>query len=58
MILDPEQVMALKNLTEQDEKSKKQELRSLTLHASEDLKILLDKMAVDETIKKIMLQFS
>ena len=44
MILDPEQVLALKNLTEQDEKSKKQELGASNLHASEDLKISLDKI--------------
>ena len=58
MILDPEQVLALKKLTEQDEKSKKQELGASNLHASEDLKILLDKMDVDERIKKIILHFS
>ena len=58
MILDPEQVLALKKLTEQDEKSKKQELGASNLHASEDLKISLDKMDVDERIKKIILHFS
>ena len=34
MILDPEQVLALKKLTEQDEKSKKQEVGASNLHAS------------------------
>ena len=58
MILDPEQVLALKKLTEQDEKSKKQKLGASNLHASEDPKILLDKMDVDERIKKIILHFS
>ena len=58
MILDPEQVLAPKKLTEQDEKSEKQELGVSTLHASEDLKISLDKMDVDERIKKIILHFS
>ena len=58
MISDPEQVLALKKLTEQDEKSKKQELGASNLHASEDLKISLDKMDVDERIKKIILHFS
>ena len=58
MILEPEQVPALKKLTEQDEKSKKQELGASNLHASEDLKILLDEMDVDERIKKIILHFS
>ena len=58
MILDPEQVLALKKLTEQDEKSKKQELGASNLHASEDLKISLYKMDVDERIKKIILHFS
>ena len=46
MILDPQQVLALKKLMEQDEKSKKQELGVSNLHASEDLKISLDKMDV------------
>ena len=41
MISDPEQVLALKKLTEQDEKSKKQELGACNLNASEDLKISL-----------------
>ena len=45
-------------MTEQDEKSKKQELGASNLHASEDLKISLDKMDVDERIKKIILHFS
>ena len=58
MILDPEQVLAFKKLTEQDEKSKKQELSASNLHASEDLKILLHKMNVDERIKKMILHFS
>ena len=58
MILDPEQVLALKKLTEQDEKSEKQELGASNLHASEDLKISLDKMDVDERIKKIILHSS
>ena len=58
MILDPEQVLALNKLTEQDEKSKKQELGASNLHASEDLKISLDKMDVDARIKKIILHFS
>ena len=58
MILDPEQVLALKKLTDQDEKSKKQELGASNLHASEDLKISLNKMDVDERIKKIILHFS
>ena len=58
MILDPEQVLALKKLTEQDEKSKKQELGASNLHTSIDLKISLDKMDVDERIKKIILHFS
>ena len=58
MILVPEQFLALKKLTEQDEKSKKQELGASNLHASEDLKILLDKMHVGERIKKIILHFS
>ena len=58
MILDPDQVLALKKLTEQDEKSKKQELGASNSHASEDLKISLDKMDVDERIKKIILHFS
>ena len=58
MLLNPEQVLAIKKLTEQDEKSKKQELGAFNLHASEDLKILLDKMDVDERIKKIILHFS
>ena len=58
MILDPEQVLALKELTEQDEKYKKQELGASNLHASEDLKISLEKMGVDERIKKIILHFS
>ena len=58
MILDPEQILALKKLTEQNEKSKKQELGAPNLHASEDLKISLDKMDVDERIKKIILHFS
>ena len=58
MILDPEQVLALKKLTNKDEKSKKQELGASNLHASEDLKISLDKMDVDERIKKIILHFS
>ena len=58
MILDPEQVLALKKLTEQDEKSKKQELGASNLHASEDLKISLDEMDVDERIKKMILHFS
>ena len=58
MILDSEQVLALKKLTEQDEKSKKQEPGASNLHASEDLKISLDKMDVDERIKKIILRFS
>ena len=58
MILDPEQVLALKKLTGQDEKSKKQELGASNLHASEDLKISLNKMDVDERIKKIILHFS
>ena len=57
MILDPEQILALKKLTEQDEKSKKQESGASNLHASEDLKISLDKMDVDERIKKIILHF-
>ena len=52
MILDPEQVLALKKLTEQDENSKKQELGASNLHGSEDLKISLDKMDVDQRIKK------
>ena len=51
MILDPEQVLTLRKLTEQDEKSKKEELGASNLHASEDLKILLDKMDVDERIR-------
>ena len=58
MILDPKQVLALKKLTEQDEKSKKQELGASNLHTSEDLKISLAKMDVDERIKKIILHFS
>ena len=58
MILDPEQVLALKKLTEQDGKSKKQELGASNLHASEDLKSSLDKMDVDKRIKKIILHFS
>ena len=58
MILDPEQVLALKKVTEQDEKSKKKKLGASNLHATEDLKILLDKMDVDERIKKIILPFS
>ena len=58
MILDPEQVLALKKLTKQDEKSKKQELGASNLHASEDLKISLDKMDVDERTKKIIVHFT
>ena len=58
MILDPEQVLAFKKLTEQDEKSKKQELGASNLHASEDLQISLDRMDVDERIEKIILHFS
>ena len=58
MILDSEQVLALTKLTEQDEKSKKQEPGASNLHASEDLKISLNKMHVDERIKKIILHFS
>ena len=58
MIFDPEQVLALKKLTEQDEKSKKQELGASNLHASDDLKISLDKMDVHERIKKIILHIS
>ena len=58
MIVDPEQVLALKKLTKQDEKSKKQELGASNLHASEDLKISPDTMDVDERIKKIILHFS
>ena len=58
MILDPEQVLALQKLREEDEKSNKQELGAFNLHASEDLQILLDKMDVDERIKKIVLHFS
>ena len=58
MILDPEPVLALKKLTEQDEKSRKQELGASNLHASEDLKILIDKMDVDEKIRKVILHFS
>ena len=50
--------LALKNLTEQDEKSKKQELGASNLHTSEDIKISLDKMDVDERVKKIILHFS
>ena len=57
MILDPKQVLVLKKLKEQDEKSKKQELGASHLHASEDLKISLDKMDVDERINKIILHF-
>ena len=56
--MDPKQFLALKKLTEQDEKSKKQELGASNLHASEDLKISLEKMDVDERIKKIILHFS
>ena len=58
MFLDRKQVLALKKLTEQDEKSKKQELGASNLHASEDLRFSLDKMDVDERIKKIILHFS
>ena len=58
MTLDPEKVLALKKLTEQDEKSKKQESGASNLHASENLKISLDKMDVDDGIKKIILHFS
>ena len=58
MILDPEQVPALKKLTEQDGKSKKPELGASNLYASEELKILLDKLDVDERINKIILHFS
>ena len=58
MISDPEQVLALKKLTEPDGKSKKQELGASNLQASKDLKITLDKMDVDQRIKKIILRFS
>ena len=58
MILDPDQVLALKRLTERDEKSKKQELGASDLHASEDFKISLNKMDVNERIEKIILHFS
>ena len=58
MILDSEQVLALKKLTEQDEKSEEQELGASNLHTSEALKISLDKMDFDERIKKIILHFS
>ena len=58
MIVDPEQFLALKKFTEQDEKFRKQELGASHLHVSEELKISLDKMDVDERIKKIILHFS
>ena len=58
MIWDPKQFLALKKLREQDEKSKKQELGASNLHPSEHLKISLNKMDVDERIKKVILHFS
>ena len=58
MISDPEHVLALKELTEQDERAKEQELGASNLHASEDLKICLQRMDVDDRIKKIILHFS
>ena len=58
IVPDPEQVLDLKKLEEQDEKCKKQELGASNLHAPEGQNILLDKMYVDERIKKTILHFS
>ena len=58
MILVPEQVLTLNKLTEQDEKTNRQELGASSLHASKDFQIMLDKMEVDQRIRKIILHFS
>ena len=56
--LQCDQVLALNKLTEQDEKSKKQEIDASNLHPSGDLKVSLNKKKVDERIKEVILHFS
>ena len=58
MTVDPEEVFALKRLKEEEENGKKQEYGSSNLHASENLKKSLDKMNMDERVKKIILAHS
>ena len=52
MILDLEQVLALKKLTEQDDKSKRQELGASNLHASETSRLPSTKWMLTRGLRK------
>ena len=58
MMLDPEQILALKKLNDPNDNSKKQKLGASNLTVSKELKVSLDKMNIKERVKKIFWHLS